>query len=491
MFKKDYKFFILLFFAVIFYFYALDKYPLVWIDEPWLAEPSFNLAKYGEFINLTFFNYFGKDLLDLQLPFFHLPLALMFKIFGLSVIKARTLSVIFNLLVVILVYYSTKLIYDDNNTAFVAALFLILNPVFFQCARQTRPEAYVTFFTILSFYLFLKAVDTEKLSYYIACGIISAFSLLAHPNGAFVILTLFLIIFFRNKKASLYYLAANFIVLAGWIAYIFANSQIYYLQAVVQFPTRAHSMGNILNNLLTEYKRWLFPSILTPALFGFSALGYLIFTNYAKKECNEKQRLLIIYILIFIATFWLFDKSKAFLYLNLIFSFFAMLVSGAYSEVYKKRKLLAVCLLAAVLFLSGIFLPYKLYKSLPSDYYGVTGKMKEVIPRGSVVIGRPTYWFGLEGYCRLRTYDLPEYYMKKFNPSGGREISYANAVKMIKADYIIFDNSWAHIYRQYQKENENFLKRHCILVKTITDKYYGQESEKKHEPDNIKIYKIK
>lgn len=490
MFKKDYKFFILLFFTAVVYFFALDKYPLIWIDEPWLAEPSFNLAKYGKFINLTFFNYYGKDLLDLQLPLFHLPLALVFKIFGLNIIAARGLSVILNLLTLVFVYYSAKLIYDNKNASLVAAAALALNPVFFQCAREIRPEAYVTFFTVLSFYFLLKAANTEKIFYFLACGASSALSFLAHPNGAFAVAASFLTIFFRNKKASFYYALTVFSFIACWAAYIAANLEIYRLQLITQFPTRVFFLKNFLSNFITEYRRWRYPSIFAPAFFGMASFFYLIYVNYVKKMRDKKQSLFISYTLIFLAAFLFLEKEKTFLYLNSIFPFLAIAVSGAYFDVAKKKKTLAVFLLSILLFMSGVFLPYKIHKYFSSNYYGVTAEIKKAVPEASCVIGRPTYWFGLAQDYNLRTYDLLDYYMKYYGYISKHKISYGEAVKLTGAGYIIFDNAWGRTYKDTQKQREDFFKNNCVLVKTFTDKFYGKANEDAFEPDNIKIYKI-
>lgn len=493
--KLNWKLLLTLTFFVIFYSFALDKYPLVWVDEPWLAEASWNWIKIHKFVNLTFTGYYGFDILEIGYPFFHLLLALVFKIFGLKIIPARALSVLFSLFTLITVYYLVKQIYDNNkNTALLAVVILIVNPVFFQCSREIRQESIVTFLIVLSFYLLVKAVNTQKLIYYFICGISSGLGILTHYNMSFVILTLFLMIVFKNKnqtstgknpssfiniKTGVCYLAGVFIITMPWIIFILINLDMFNKQVLLQCSSRVFFIKGILSHILSEYKRWVYPSVITPALFGFASVFYLAFKNY------KKYRLLLNYIGIFIILLCMIDGPKVVLYSNLIFPFLAIATAISYSEFSKNRKILAAILLTILLSISGIFLPYKLYKALPSDYYGLTNKFKEVIPKNSVVIGQPTYWFGLEADYRFRSYDLPYYYIDNY------KVNYKNAIKLTKADYLIFDNYWGRIYKGYNKEREDFIKNHCILVKTITDKYYGQESDKKEELNNIKIYKVK
>lgn len=475
----DYKFLVFLFITAMFYFFALSKYPVVWVDEPWVSEPAWNFIKFGKFINLTFTGYYKKEMWDLICPAFHFPLIAAFKAFGLSIIAARSISVILALLTLVLVYNLIKLLRGNASSALVGAVFLACNPVFFQCARQIRSEAYVAFFAVAGFYFFMKAVQNQKWFNYFICGIFAGGSLLCHPNGLFVIFTFFIIMLFKNPKNILYYFLGVLIITIGWFLFILANFDVFKYQILDQFSERMSFAKKLIGTFLYEYKRWFYPSVAIPALAGILSVIYLIFNG----DMRKKYAVLISYIIIFTALLCFVDKSKTFLYLNLIFPFFAVSVAIAYSQICGMRKVLAVTALILVLLASFVFLPYKVCKSFNADYYGLIAKIKETMPKGAVVVGMPTYWFGVEGYYNYRTYDLFYYYADKY------KTSYKNAAKLIKADYVIFDNGWAGPY--ITPSLLNFLKEDCTPTAVFTDKYYGRGSDKVEESDNIKIYKIK
>ncbi|MFH1453379.1 MAG: glycosyltransferase family 39 protein [Armatimonadota bacterium] len=477
--KINWKFLAVLLFFVLFYSFALSKYPLVWVDEPWLAELSWNMARHGQFTSSTFTGYFSYDILVIPYLGYHLLLSLVFKLFGLGVIQARLLSLISSFFILIVVYHITKLLYKDNkNAGIIAMCFLIANPIFFQCARQSRQEALIALFIVSAFYFMARGIKEQKLYNYFICGAFIALSFLSHYNGLIAGVTMFLIILFHNKKAVLVYTAGALLFVLPYILFILVNFQLFKEQMLIQCGDRILFIPYLFKNLINEYIRWMHPSLIIPLIIGVSALIYLIITNY------KKQSLLINYIILFYVLLALIDSArKPFLYLNLIFPFLAIAAAIAFFEIYKKRKVLATVSLIILLIGSGIFLPYKLFKYLHSDYYGVINKFKKEIPQGSVVIGIPTYWFGIDDYYKYRSYDLIYHNAKIYNTD------YDKALKLIKGDYIIYDESWAPSYKT--KETQALLNNSCELKKVIYDKYYGQGYDGIIRPDNIKIYKVK
>lgn len=489
-FKSYYRLAVLLSIMLIIYFYKLSRYPLIFLDEPWLSESSWNFLTLGKFVNLTFTDFFNKDLLDLIFPVYNFLLVLVFKIFGLKIIAARGLSVVLGFFTLIFVYLTVKQLYKNENAALAAAAFLMLNPVFFLCSRQARPEAYVTFFAVLSFYFLIKAVDAKKNLYYLICGISSGLAVLSHPTGVFVIISLFLtMMFLKERKTALNYLFGVFVTIFGFICFMLANYNFYKQQIFGQFTGRLFVLDSIFSIILNEYKRWVLLSLRIPVIGSIAALVYLIFSEYKKKVIDEKIKILIIYVIIFMFVLGTLEKSKDLFYVNLIFPFFSMIVAGAFINIYEKRKVLALGLLAFLLLCSSAFIPYKLYKFSGSDYYALISKFKDAIPKGSTVMAQPTYWFGLGQDYTFRTYAMPDYYKVWY------KADFKKSIKKAKINYIIFDNYWGGVYNKENypvdvKEREDFFKNNCVLVKTITDKYYGQESEKKHESNNIKIYRV-
>ncbi|MGB9680632.1 MAG: ArnT family glycosyltransferase [Minisyncoccia bacterium] len=185
------KFFLLFFIGItIFYFLNITRYPSFWMDEAWDTSVAWSFITKGIFGNSTYPLY-GVD----KVFFLHPPLPILLEIpliylFGITPLTIHFWPLVCSLGSIFLLYLLIKKLFGEK-TALWSALFLALNPLFFLMSRQLRPEIYVTFFGILSFYLLALGKERKKPFFYFLTGITSGLSFLSHYYGAFLIGAIF------------------------------------------------------------------------------------------------------------------------------------------------------------------------------------------------------------------------------------------------------------------------------------------------------------
>ena len=85
--------------------FALDHFPIVGQDEPWIAAPAYKLATDGTLGSDLFAGYHGME----RHHFVHMPVyavteAAIFRMFGTGVVQMRALSVLFGLALLVIAY---------------------------------------------------------------------------------------------------------------------------------------------------------------------------------------------------------------------------------------------------------------------------------------------------------------------------------------------------------------------------------------------------
>ena len=120
----EHKYFLLLMaFYVFLSTFMLDKYPRVWVDEPWESITASTLAHEGRMYNPVLENYTGFDKVLLQ-PRLLLSIAVapVFALFGVGPVQGRLVSAVCGALLMFAVYLFT-LKFFSKRAALLAVWF--------------------------------------------------------------------------------------------------------------------------------------------------------------------------------------------------------------------------------------------------------------------------------------------------------------------------------------------------------------------------------
>jgi 4-amino-4-deoxy-L-arabinose transferase-like glycosyltransferase len=123
-------------------------------------------------------------------PVYCYLIALNYKLFGSSHLAAVSVSIITGCLMVLIVFFLGKALYDDR-VGLLAAFFLCIDPVHWVCSERIWMETTLGFFMLLAVFLF--ALGRKQKYYLPFCGISIGLAMLTKYPG---ILPLFIIISF-------------------------------------------------------------------------------------------------------------------------------------------------------------------------------------------------------------------------------------------------------------------------------------------------------
>ncbi len=94
-------------------------------------------------------------------PFYYLTLHLWMDVFGLSDFSARSFSVLFSVLIILLTYLFARKFFSEK-TALIAAAIVAVEPFFIAYSHQARNYSLTFFLTLLSTFYFLRIVENAN-----------------------------------------------------------------------------------------------------------------------------------------------------------------------------------------------------------------------------------------------------------------------------------------------------------------------------------------
>src|SRR3989344_1332325 len=163
---KSEKFLLILIIFLAFFlrFYKIGEIPpsLYW-DEASLGYNAYSILKtahdeHGQFLPVTNFAAFG----DYKPPGYVYLTVPSIAIFDLNEIAIRFPSALFGVLTVIVTYFITKKLFQNEHIAQLSALFLAISPWHLQLSRAAFEANVALFFSLLGIYLFVKfALDNR------------------------------------------------------------------------------------------------------------------------------------------------------------------------------------------------------------------------------------------------------------------------------------------------------------------------------------------
>jgi len=161
----------------------LTKDPVVFPDETSFAMISLNLIEKDLFSTTAFSNQLPAiQLEDLAYhgPVYYWLLAVVFKIFGFSLLSLRLTSVMMGLGVVISVYWLARELRIRSKLAWLPGLLLSVDYNFLRTSRFGRPEILTAWLGVLSLIVYLKLRRNRTWQNYSSLGALLALGILSH-----------------------------------------------------------------------------------------------------------------------------------------------------------------------------------------------------------------------------------------------------------------------------------------------------------------------
>ncbi|MCX7720300.1 MAG: flippase-like domain-containing protein [Dictyoglomus thermophilum] len=189
----------------------------IWIDEAITAQVSVMGVK--DII-------LNRASTGIHPPLYFILMHFWIKIFGDSEIAIRSLSAIFGILCIFMIYKLASKIFD-KLTGLISAFIFAFSPFYVYFGQEARMYPMVTFLILLSLYYLLKGIDKGKNITLITIS--NILMLYTHIFSAFVVLSENLFVFitnFKNKKVLKKWIIAQFIILLfilPWLYVIIQN----------------------------------------------------------------------------------------------------------------------------------------------------------------------------------------------------------------------------------------------------------------------------
>lgn len=162
-------------------------------------------------------------------PFYYFLLHNWLNAFGISDLSARSMSVLFSVLTVLLLFIFVKHFFKSRSLALTTAALAAIEPFFIAYSQQARNYSLTFFLTLLASYFFLRALEADEkknpsLKWYAAYGITAFLGLYSHFLVASVLLAhgVYVLFFVRQLKSWIAFgIAGSFAVagLAWWFIY--------------------------------------------------------------------------------------------------------------------------------------------------------------------------------------------------------------------------------------------------------------------------------
>ncbi|MDD5454636.1 MAG: glycosyltransferase family 39 protein [Candidatus Ratteibacteria bacterium] len=345
----------LLYFVVI--FLRLDEGSLADWDEATYAEISKEILQTGDWVTLhhDFNPWFYKP------PLLFYLVAITYKFIGISTFSSRFWPALFGLATLMATFFLAEKLFN-NKVALLSSLILLTSPQFLHKSRMLMLDVPVTFFIVLSLYLFV--LTQEKREFYYLLGVSLGLGVMTKgPVGLFPIFIILLYLFLtKNFKAvadkNYFRTLMSFLIVAlPWylIQIILHGSNFinnFFLGQIFKRATTAiemHNYGNLF--YLFVIKNGLY-------LWFYLLLISLCVILYKHKKTKSNPFLLSWIIVIF--GVFLIAKTKLPWYLIPLYPAFAISISSVFYGL-TFRKIPAGLYISIIIFLCSLHIPEPLF----------------------------------------------------------------------------------------------------------------------------------
>lgn len=425
--------------------------PAVWPDEAIAAEYAFNLIHQHKLISFLHGNMYQANLgLFFYPPLLPYFLALVFKLFGFSVLVQRSTAVFFGLILLL-----TLIFFNSKKPNWPIAILFILDFSLIRASHFSRPEIYVLAISFLSYYVNFNVRHRFK---NLGVGFLSGLCLLIHPIGIKALILNAVIYFYKKSKLQDYFVLFFFFFLATIFWLYSINFNYGQLLGVLKLQTqRRLSEPGFFAFLTNSSNDWF---VRVYWLYFLLSIFFLSSFNLTKKNLKLVfllSGLVLSWLIVFFGKeAWYYVYPLPFLYL-LLTEFF-----NKYIKTKTAQNIFYGFLLMLIVVNLKIFqLELKTAnKSYPLFVETIETKLK---PNSTVFLSSvPDAYFGLKISAKnLRLYQFP--------PLPEKKIKYFKLLNF--SDYIVYsgtlDYGFGNLLDKYIENN----KQTIIPINNGPDEY--------------------
>ena len=292
-------------------------------------------------------------------PFYYLLLHFWMEVFGISDFSARSLSVVFSVLIIGLTYLFGRRFFSVN-TGLIASAIVTIEPFFIGYSQQARSYSLMFFLTLLATYFFLQIIENEankrnSVKLYIGYIVTAGLSILSHFLSIAVLLghALYALLFLRTIKGWIKMAVSAVLALSGvawWMIYGGGTYTLYtlnYQAALYKRMAETRPYDNPFGLILPATPG----NVFTKALPLFTDL--VIFTNGLTDALAGKKNVFVAILIGVILIIWYRFRNHVKMHDGLKAAIpFILAISGA--AFYSNHKLQFIILSISIFALSFI-----------------------------------------------------------------------------------------------------------------------------------------
>ena len=482
---RAHRIFLLLFaFYLLCATFMLDKYPRVWVDEPWESVTAYTLVTHGALYNPALENWDGFDKVLLQPRLLlSLVLAPVFAVFGVGHIEGRLASVACGALLMIAVYLFTQRLYS-RRAALIAVWFVTIETMMFIAYRTIRPEIYLVALETFSMMLLFQGFRTSLVRYFLGSGILSGIALWTHPNAVLhvVAISVLLVLSYRVQvfasRSSWSFVGGVALGLLPYLVYVIVNdAHNSFATLWLQLDERQNAVvaqNWLLTSMQGEWARLKeyaqFP-YRVPILLLFAAVWF----QSLRSKRTETQYLAVV-VAVNVILLFLLISNKTVLYFTSILPILCILTAASVDGFLDAQKPFGAGLkgildprmrresVGVVLFivLSANQLAGDanlLWRNKDCSYTETIRQLHTAIPPNAKVWGSMTFWFG--------------FYQQPFraHATGLRELESFKPEYMITGDREVWGKEF---WKAVREKADDVIERRGTLVAELPESCYGR-----------------
>lgn len=270
-------------------FYNLDVNPRPWHDEGAILSVPMTLSKDGVYATRNYGGYQTFGPIQSAGPTVVLPIALLFKIFGVGLIQGRIVAGLYVLMALSFFYLCGKELFD-RRTALLATLFLLVSPAagFLLFGRHVLGDIPALAFFLGGYWAWIKGWRSGKAGYFILSGCMFGLAIITKTQyllfvGAALFLLVVLDSMYYRLKIFKQVLITGIISVSWFVAWVAwqinyfgidvyrANARTFSELASVTTGFDFHSMAQALQFIFGSGSGFLH------GFWGFFALIYIFY----------------------------------------------------------------------------------------------------------------------------------------------------------------------------------------------------------------------
>lgn len=266
--------------------------PPIWPDEAYIVDSAISLLNKGQ-ISTELFGPLIPGSTEKILwypPVLFILLSGWIKVFGVSIIHERLLSLTAASFFLLIYYLLSKSITKSVLFSFVPLILLILDNNFLKTSKIIRPEIFVLLFSSFSLYLSLKINQINLSSpvknlLALSAGIVLSFAFLTHFMAIIFVIPVFLLIFYQQRfnllksKIIQLFSLGFFIPLLLYFVSIIPNFSLFLEQISLQNQFRL----SFKSSILTAFCCGSLETKITFFTYFSTATIFLLYSIFQKK----------------------------------------------------------------------------------------------------------------------------------------------------------------------------------------------------------------